>query len=138
MTAAVTITFNNRSYEGVLYETSANKGSWAISLENAGNSKAGSMTLGIKLDENGRDIVTLAKIHKTRGHDFYFRKIQTQPPLMEYVVVRTPENYREDSEPNLGYPGLSRAPLITVNCDSDDTWTPVEHLFENSYSPKPR
>src|SRR6185437_883267 len=106
---------------------------------NGGSSKPGTMKLGVKDNaSNGKEILTLARIHKTEGHDFYIREAEMTPPSIDYGVVRTPQNYNENTCRYLGYPGV-RAPVVRVNCNENDHWIqPDANLLERSHSPTPK
>lgn len=130
------VTLDQRAYPLTLYKTKVTKGTLAISIENGRTSKPGTLKIGVRVDKDSTEILTLARVHKTVGHDFFLRKaVLVNEPSIEYGVVTTPQNY--DANPNqlLGYPGVS-APIINVNCDENDEWVqPHENLMDRSHSP---
>ena len=124
-----------KSFSGTFYKTDADKGTLAIYMENGGSSKPGTLKIGVKLSDD-KEILTLARIHKTKGHDFYISKAKmTSPPNIQYGVVRTPGSHNEAAHKALGYPGV-KSPVIRVNCDEDDRWIePDANLLERCHSP---
>ncbi len=79
-------------------------------MENGQTSHAGTLKIGVKLDEKqGSEILTLASLHKTEGHDFYLKSMEPADPTSNkkssilYGVVQTPEDYDEEPCSKLGF-----------------------------------
>lgn len=131
-----TLTLNAIDYPLTLYKTKATQGTLAISMENGRSSKPGTLQIGVRLKKESMEILTLARLHKTAGHDFYLRKADLQNKLsIEYGVVKTPQGYDANPNPSLGWPGVS-TPMLRVNCTESDEWVqPHENLMDRSHSP---
>lgn len=139
MTDTGSISFaDGKSYPGTFYKTEANQGELALRMENGRTSKPGTLRIGVKKSENSREILLLARLHKTAGHDFYIANFRsTGKPCIKYGVVQTPPDYDQSAPKYLGYPNIPEHPaIVSLNCKSDDKWVePDVNVLERSHSP---
>lgn len=124
------------SFPGTFYKTSINKGNLALRMENGRTSKPGVLRIGVKLNEAKKEILMLARIHKTRNHDFYIKTFSATS-FASYGVVKHSEDYDDNPPKTLGFPNIDKnPPLVNLNCDSDDEWVePDTNFLERCHSP---